>query len=423
MPHLAFYPGQSHPHSEEMMRLPLTGIQIRVGRHPSNDLTLPDDEISRFHAVIEKRSDGYWIQDQSRNGTFVQGKRVQQIPLSHQDEIRIGSWKIIFVEETLNAEKETRVKKTAKALPSFQGMIGRSLQMKKIFAMIEKVAPTQAPVLILGETGTGKELVAHALHDLSPRSRKNFVALNCGAISPQLIESELFGHERGSFTGAFSQHVGAFEHARGGTLFLDEIGELPLELQPKLLRVLEEKCFRRVGGRDEIPVDVRVVAATHRNIEGLVREGKFREDLYFRLYAVPLHLPPLRERKDDIPLLIENFCRGLTGNADLKVDQALAPEALKCLMDYPWRGNIRELKNVMMRSLLFASKNVLGLEDLSFLREESEVDPASLKSVEKDAILKALKENGWNKKEAAQALGVAKSTLFHKIRQYQIREK
>ena len=407
------FPIAAHPETQT------TGIVLKIGRHPSNDITLPDEEISRSHAIFELREDGYWIVDQSRNGTFVNGSRTQEAPLKNQDEIRMGGWRVVFADDETWGEKETVVRKKTKTLPSFSGIIGRSEPIQHVFSMIERAAPTEATILIVGETGTGKELVARAIHERSPRERKAFIALNCGAISPQLIESELFGHERGAFTGALSRHLGAFEQARGGTIFLDEVGELPLELQPKLLRVLEERRFRRVGGTEETVADVRIIAATHRNLEHLSREGKFREDLYFRLFSVPIQLPPLRERSEDIPLLIDYFMETLPSGEGRK---SMSSEAVKRLIDYPWRGNVRELKNVMTRSLLFVQGDELGPKDILFLSENTPQARPSLESVEKEAILSALRENNWNKKGTSEALGIAKSTLFNKIKEYGIKE-
>lgn len=422
MPALLFYrnnrkvlrfPIAAHPETKTI------GIVLKIGRHPSNDITLPDEEISRSHAVFELREDGYWIVDQSRNGTFVNGRRIQETPLKNQDEIQMGVWRVVFADDEAWGEKETVVRKKTKTLPSFSGLIGQSEPMKHVFSMIERAAPTEATILIVGETGTGKELVARAIHERSPRERNVFIALNCGAISPQLIESELFGHERGAFTGALSRHLGAFEQARGGTIFLDEVGELPLELQPKLLRVLEERRFRRVGGVEEILADVRVVAATHRNLESLSREGKFREDLYFRLFSVPILLPPLRERSADIPLLVDYFMESLPSG---DVRKTINSEAMGHLIDYPWRGNVRELKNVMTRSLLFSQGEELGPKDMLFLSENTPQVRPSLKSIEKEAILSALRENNWNKKDTSETLGIAKSTLFHKLKEYEIKD-
>lgn len=403
------------------MRFPLAGSSFRIGRHPSNDLTLPDEEISRFHLSLERREEGYWVVDQSRNGTYLNARRVTSSSLRDKDEMQVGRWRLVYTSDVNGGEKETVVQKKAQSLQSFCGIIGQSAPMLRVFSMIEKVAPTTMTVLIMGETGVGKELVARAIHDLSPRSRKPFVPLNCGAISPQLIESELFGHERGAFTGALSRHHGAFEQARGGTLVLDEIGELPLELQPKLLRVLEEKRFRRVGGTEEIEADIRIVAATHRNLESLAREGKFREDLYFRLFSVPISIPPLRERSSDILLLANSFLNSLQTGVAEESRRRFSTEAEKRLMEYLWRGNVRELKNVITRSLLFAKGNSLLGDEILFLSEGAHEVKPSLENIERNAIVSALKQNDWNKTRAAEALGIAKSTLFNKIKEYDIK--
>jgi DNA-binding NtrC family response regulator len=416
MPALLFYRGE-----REILRFPLisqaVGSLWKVGRHPSNDLTLPDEEVSRFHAAIELKEEGYWLIDQSRNGTFVNGKKVREARLKDRDEVAIGAWKIRFSNGSEWGEKETAVQKSSKMTAAFCGMIGRGEPMQRVFAMVERSAPSDATVLVIGETGTGKELVARAIHERSARERKPFIALNCGAISPQLIESELFGHERGAFTGALQRHAGAFEQARGGTLFLDEIGELPLELQPKLLRVLEERRFRRVGGAEELETDVRIVAATHRNLELLSRQGKFREDLFFRLFSVPISLPPLRERGEDIGLLVDHFMEVLQSGTGRK---ELSPEAKKKLLGHPWRGNVRELKNVMTRSLLFAPNTTIQEKEILFLTDNAIDAKPSLENAEKEAIVASLKENSWNKTKTAKALGIAKSTLFHKIKEYKI---
>ncbi len=417
MPSLIFYRSD-----QEMLRMPLGSAVLKVGRHPANDLTLPDEDISRNHAYFEIRDSVHWVVDQSRNGTWLNGKRMREAPLKDGDELKLGSWKVIFDDKAWG-EKETVVRKEArpdKAAVSFSGIIGSSEPMKKVFGMIEKVAPTDNTVLIVGETGTGKELVARAVHARSQRERGPFVAINCGAISPQLIESELFGHERGAFTGAVDRHAGAFEQARGGTLFLDEVGELPMDLQPKLLRVLEEKKFRRVGGTGEVTTDARIVAATHRDLQVQVKEGKFRSDLFFRLFTVPVALPPLRERGGDIVKLTEHFLESLQGNGAAK--KTLTSEALSRIASHPWKGNVRELKNVMTRTLLFASTDRIGPNEVLFLQSEDEAEEGrtSLENAERDVILKALRECSGNKTKAAKTLGIAKSTLFHKLKEYSI---
>ncbi len=405
---------------QEILKLPFPEGVLRIGRHPSNDLTLPEDEISRHHCRFEWKEGKLWMTDQSRNGTRVNGRKITSSLIGKGDLVKIGPWKIVYQEDSSEKKtpKETTLHKPSRSVPSFHGMIGQSPLMQKVFEEIEKVAPTEAAVVILGETGTGKELVAQAFHRLSLRKEAPFIPLNCSAISPHLIESELFGHERGAFTGAIGRHPGAFEQAEGGTIFLDEIGELPLEMQPKLLRVLEEGRFRRVGGIQEIHINVRVIAATHRNLEAFVQEGKFREDLFFRLYTVPIFLPSLRERSSDIPFLAEYFLRRVQPPEEGKT---FSPEAIQRLVSHPWKGNVRELKNVITRSLLLAPGDLIQAEDIRISSEDLEERPL-LQSVERQAIVSALKENEWNKNRTARALAMAKSTLFYKIKEYRIKE-
>jgi two-component system response regulator HydG len=306
--------------------------------------------------------------------------------------------------------------------------------MREIFALVKRVAASDATVLIQGESGTGKELVALAVHRLSGRDPKTFVAVNCGAISKDLVESELFGHEKGAFTSAHQQRQGVFEQAHGGTLFLDEIGELPLDLQPKLLRVLETNEIKRVGGTQLIDVDVRIVAATNKDLAAEVRAGKFREDLFFRLFVVPVRIPPLRERIDDVPRLAEKFLREFArkpGSKAKKIDR----EAMDRLLDYAWPGNVRELKNVLSRAFLDCATDVIGPGDLQFapvgMRERTthEFDATAnltqtftktLKDVERERIVRELKRQNWNKKATAKVLGIAKSTLHEKLKRYGI---
>ena len=248
------------------------------------------------------------------------------------------------------------------------GLIGGNSKMREIYSIIEKIAPTATTVVIDGETGTGKEVVAQAIHSLSPRSRNDLVVFDCGAVPPNLIESELFGHEKGSFTGAVMTRQGLFEQADGGTLFLDELGELPIDLQPKLLRVLEQREVRRVGSTKAQKVDVRIIAATNRNLEDEVRAGRFRQDLFYRLSVVRLHLPALRDRNDDIPLLVQHFLdHGHYNKKDPAGKQrarGVAREALAALQAYPWPGNVRELVNVIERAVSFCDGEVLHLSDL-----------------------------------------------------------
>lgn len=306
----------------------------------------------------------------------------------------------------------------------FAKMVGSSRAMQLLCAHIEKVAPTQATVLLVGESGTGKELAAEAIHLASPRHQKPFMPVNCGAISPNLIESELFGHEKGSFTGADRQHKGYFERASGGTLFLDEITEMSMELQVRLLRVLETGRFMRVGTHEEIAADVRVVAATNRNPEQAVANGTLREDLYHRLSVFPLELPPLRDRDSDILMLAEHFLAKL--NAEGNTKKTFSPEALKAMSEYSWPGNIRELRNYVYRSYILADSVIHGdfnnfeLESHSAGWGSEIMVPVGvpLADANKQLILATLKQCGGVKKTAAEMLGISLKTLYNRLEEY-----
>jgi DNA-binding NtrC family response regulator len=301
--------------------------------------------------------------------------------------------------------------------------------MRRVMAQIERVAASESRVCIYGETGTGKELAARTLHEKSQRKDGPFVTLNCAAVPAELIESELFGHEKGSFTGAVNRYVGKFEQANGGTLFLDEIGDMPLAMQAKLLRVLEEGEVERIGGDKAIKVDVRVLVATHRNLEDLVREGKFRQDLYHRVYVFPLLIPPLRERKDDVPALVAHFARQVCANNNWKPVE-FAPEAVASLQRYPWPGNVRELRNVVERVMLLATSNVVDVEAVSLALPQKGVSSGGTQvdvgdgalsdrvaQYERQVILAELKQHAWHITNTAKALGLERSHLYKKCQQ------
>ena len=297
--------------------------------------------------------------------------------------------------------------------------------MRTLMAQIERVAASETRVCILGETGTGKELVARTLHEKSPRAAGSFVTLNCAAVPAELIESELFGHEKGSFTGAAGRHVGKFEQADGGTIFLDEIGDMPLPMQAKLLRVLEEGEVERIGGDKPIPIDVRVVVATHRDLEKQVREGKFRQDLFHRIYVFPLVIPPLRERRDDIPALVEHFARQVAAVNGWK-PAVFSRDAIQALQEHPWPGNVRELRNVVERLMLLAGENV-NLETVQLALPRGPMaasgvqDSGSLvdrvQQFEREVILAELKRANYHVTNAAKALGLERSHLYKKAEQ------
>jgi len=313
---------------------------------------------------------------------------------------------------------------------SFENLIGKSDPMQRVFDLIRQVGPTRSTVLIAGESGTGKELVAKAIHNISPRSSKPFLALNSGSIPVDLLESELFGHVKGSFTGAVSTKRGLFETADTGTVFLDEVGTVPLQTQAKLLRVIQEREFRRVGGLDNIKVDVRLIAATNVDLKQLVDRGEFRDDLYYRLNVITVPLPPLRERKDDIHLLVEHFLRRFC-DANARPLCALNPDAMKLLMEYDWPGNVRELENAIERAVVLAPENgVIGQElfprdilesaSVGLGRIQLSKSGASLRELvlefERNLIITALNKTDWNQKKAARLLKVNPTTLNEKLK-------
>jgi DNA-binding NtrC family response regulator len=308
-------------------------------------------------------------------------------------------------------------------LGSYGGLIGKSAPMRRLYQEISKIAATDAPVLVSGESGTGKELVAQTLHDLSPRREANFLALNCAAISPTLMESELFGHEKGAFTSAVERHLGCFEQADGGTLFLDEITEMALEVQPKFLRVLEEGQIRRIGGSKNIPLSVRVVAATNREPTAAVKEGKLRQDLFYRLNVFHLQLPSLRERGDDITLLAGYFLESFAAKYQRKA-LPWSGDFATALLAHPWTGNVRELRNAMERLTVLCPGENLRAQDFqqfcltAVVDEPAERGPISLAEAERQAIERALAATGGNKTQAAQILGITPKTLNAKLALY-----
>ncbi len=295
------------------------------------------------------------------------------------------------------------------------GIITRDPAMLRICRTIEKVAPTSATVLILGDSGTGKELLARALHDLSPRRRERFVAINCAAIPDTLLESELFGYEKGAFTGAVKQTLGKIETASGGTLFLDEIGDLPTALQAKLLRFLQERVIERIGGRNEIPVDVRIVCATHQSLKDQITQGRFREDLYYRLAEIVIDVPPLRDRHGDAALLAHNFVRKFAAE-QRRPSMTLLPDAIEAIDAHPWPGNVRELENVIKRAVIMTDGASIGAGDIGLGAANADGDALNLRQVrevaEKNALLRVLGRVNGNLSKAAEMLGVSRPTLY-----------
>ncbi|VAW88041.1 Two-component system response regulator protein [hydrothermal vent metagenome] len=310
--------------------------------------------------------------------------------------------------------------------PPLNGIIGNSPQMLKVCRTIEKVAPTDATSLLLGESGTGKEILARALHDLSTRIKKRFTAINCAAIPENLLESELFGYEKGAFTGASKQTIGKIECANGGTLFLDEVGDLPMSLQAKLLRFLQERVIERLGGRTEIPVDVRVICATHQNIEQQIKDGLFREDLFYRISEITIRIPPLRERNGDAVLIARSLLNHFVDTQKLNKNiRSFSHDGIQAIESHSWPGNIRELQNRIKRAVIMAETNQLTAEDLELSEEQQEALPLNLRQVrdhaEQSAVLRAINLSDGNISKAAELLGVSRPTLYDLMNKHDIR--
>jgi PAS domain S-box-containing protein len=312
---------------------------------------------------------------------------------------------------------------------SFQGIFGQSSLMKKVFTVIEKAANSDAPVIIFGESGTGKELVAQAIHNLSKRREGPFVQVNSAALNPALLESELFGHVKGAFTGAYRHRMGRFEYANGGSLFLDEIGDLPPAVQVKLLRVLESRKIERVGDQEPINVDARIIAATNKNLKELIEEKKFREDLFFRINVIPITLPPLRERMDDIPLLVKSFVDQLQMLTKKEIT-GLTAEAMNLFMTYRWPGNVRELKSALQYAFVIKDSGLIGPNDFpGHILERKDTDVCQDNGTpekdceEKMALIEALKQSMGNKSQAARILGISRGTVWNRMRKYDINPK
>jgi DNA-binding NtrC family response regulator len=325
------------------------GEIVTVGKLPECNLVLTDPTVSRLHLRITRGEEGWLLADLgSTNGTYLSEVRVREAPIEEGAIFRAGQVEIAFVPVRQEIEVEPWPE------DEFEGLIGRSAVMRRLFGLMARIAETEATVLLQGETGVGKGAFARALHRASRRKDAPYVVVDCGAVQRQLVESELFGHEKGAFSGAYQQRVGAFEHAHRGTIFVDELGELELDLQPKLLRVLDAREVRRIGADDPIPVDLRVIAASRRDLAREVERGAFREDLYFRLSVVTLSIPPLRDRAEDIPLLVEQFLRSAAEQRGTPVP-SIAPETLDRLTSHDWPGNVRELRNTVERALLLAT--------------------------------------------------------------------
>jgi DNA-binding NtrC family response regulator len=394
---------------------------VSVGSAPTCDLVLSDKAVSRKHLVAEPAGHEVVVKDQgSTNGSFIQGSRFKEIAIGYGAEIKVGRTVIKYLPEEEVVEPE------ASDSSSFGALVGRDLKMRRLFNLLADVARNDATVLIEGETGTGKELVAEELHEHSPRKNGPFVVFDCGAVPRELIESSLFGHLRGSFTGAVADRKGAFAEAHGGTIFLDEIGELPLELQPSLLRALDKKAVRRVGANTYDKVDVRIVAATNRDLRAQIAEKRFREDLYYRLAVIRVTLPSLRERGGDIPFLIEHFVRQFAGGRPITV----TPDETARLQRHTWPGNVRELRNVLERACVLSKGDSLNLED-GFASETStpaanfrtdlpfkEAKGQLVERFEREYIVDLMRRHKLNLSAAAREAQIDRKHLRELLRKY-----
>lgn len=384
-----------------------------LGAGREANVRITDPHVSRSHLKMVVSHEGVSVEDLgSSNGTWINGVSIRAVVVTSNTQVVIGRTPIRI--EVID-DREVR---------SFGDAVGASAKIAEVFQHLAKLAPTDLTVSLIGETGTGKDVLARALHKASARSALPFAVFDCGAVAPNLIESELFGHVKGAFTGAVAERKGIFEQGQNGTVFLDEIGELPLELQPRLLRVLEQRTVRRVGGTRDISVDVRVIAATNRDLEQQVEDGKFRQDLYFRLNAAVVRIPPLRERLDDMPMLVRSMLD------DVGKPLAVADSALETLRAHDWPGNVRELRNVITSAAALADGPILEARHFASLQQRTKrKDPTlerlplagrTLDALERAAIKQTLGQLGGNKTQAAQALGIAASTLYEKIKKYGI---
>ena len=381
---------------------------LAVGTQPGSGLTLTDPTVSRKHAEISLTAHGFLLQDAgSTNGTFLNGVRVDRAYLREGAVLTMGKTELLF----RSGPGREPGRETAPSC--FGEMVALSDSMQRVFALLEGLAASDITVLIEGETGTGKELASRAIHERSPRAKGPFIVFDCSTVPAQLMESELFGYVKGAFTGAAESRKGAVEEANGGTLFLDEIGELPLNLQPKLLRLLDGREFRRLGTTDTVSTNVRFVTATNRDLGSLVKKDLFRKDLLYRVSAARVVLPSLRERPEDIPVLARNFMEGPGKTVTLTSD------AMAALKKHRWPGNVRELKNILETATALSPTGTITAQELHGLFLEMDHTRAgSLQTAEARTIGKALEKAGGNKREAARQLGIAPSTLYAKMKKY-----
>ena len=404
-----------------------TGERTSIGSHPLNDVLLDERTVSRFHCDLLVDDKGVWAKDLgSRNGTVLDGVVVKEAAVRNGSLLQLGRVGLRF---ELSGEK---TKLQLSEHPHFGSLVGSSVAARMSFALMERAAAADVTVLLEGETGTGKSQAAESIHRQSSRRDHQFLVVDCGAMPPNLLESELFGHEKGAFTGALTRRVGVFEEARGGTVFLDEIGELPLELQPKLLRVLEAREIRRLGTNTYTPVDVRIITATNRDLRAEVNAGRFRSDLYFRLAVVKIPLPPLRQRSEDMPLIVKKLISGLV--ADTRVTATiLDPAFISQLQRAAWPGNIRELRNHLERCLVL-QETLLPGEGEETARppgEAAQVDPRipypearrrALDAFERQYVEALLQLHGGKVSQAAASADIDRVHLYRLIKRHRVRD-
>ncbi|MCS6913407.1 MAG: sigma 54-dependent Fis family transcriptional regulator [Myxococcales bacterium] len=399
----------------------LHGPPIVIGSAPGCDLVLSDRTVSRRHATAAIEGSHVIVRDlESTNGSFTHGSRFSEIALGYGAELKLGKTVLKFL------PLEEAMEPAEAASDSFGRLVGRDAKMRRLFSLLQDIAPNDTTVLIEGETGTGKELIAEEIHRHSRRADGPFVVFDCGAVPRELIESALFGHVKGAFTGAISDRKGAFSEAHGGTIFLDEIGELALDLQPALLRALDKRAIRRVGANHYEQIDVRVIAATHRDLREEVARKTFREDLYYRLAVIRVHIPPLRERGRDIDLLVEHFVRQFAGGRELTV----LNEDLQRLRSYTWPGNVRELRNVIERACVLSKGDTLNIDDA--LGEGLRQAPASFRTglpfkeakgqlveqFEREYIIDLMKRHRMNLSAASREAQIDRKHLRELLRKY-----
>jgi DNA-binding NtrC family response regulator len=428
---------------EKQLRSLTHGESLTVGRSAEADVVVDDSRVSRLHARLTNRGGTLVVEDlESRNGTRVNGHPVTSArPAARGDVIVVGPLEVIVATSQADGASNVRQRARPTVEPAELQVVAVDPAMVALFEMVQKLAPLPTNVLILGETGTGKEVVAEQLHQRGPRAARPFVRINCAALPDALLESELFGHEKGAFTGAGQRKIGHIEAATGGTLFLDEIGDMPFTMQPKLLRVLESKRLARLGGREEVEVDVRIAAATHRDLTKEVAAGRFREDLFYRLSAFTLRVPPLRDRKLEIIPLARSFAARFAIRAGLDVP-ALDKSAAAALMLHDWPGNARELRNAVEHATVMCDGQSLSAEHLPesvrvSRRETARAEPQAVASagpvssaaairdrvaeVERHSIAEALEASGGNRMKAAERLGISRRALLYKLAKYGIK--